>query len=130
MAARATTRSPAATVPRPSSAAAGNDFVDGNIGADTAELGTGNDSFQWDPGDGSDTVDGQSGKDTLAFNGSNIGEQIGVAANGSRVRLTRDVAGITMDLNGIESTAIRTLGSATPSPSATSGHGPRAPTST
>jgi Ca2+-binding RTX toxin-like protein len=91
---------------------AGNDFVDGNIGADTAELGTGNDSFQWDPGDGSDTVDGQSGKDTLAFNGSNIGEQIGVAANGSRVRLTRDVAGITMDLNGIESTAIRTLGSA------------------
>ena len=89
---------------------AGNDFVDGNIGADTAQLGTGNDTFQWDPGDGSDTVDGQSGKDTLAFNGSNIGEHIGVAANGSRVRLTRDVAGITMDLNGIESTAVRTLG--------------------
>src|SRR6201999_4282877 len=86
----------------------GNDLVDGNIGADTAQLGTGNDTFQWDPGDGSDTVDGQSGKDTLAFNGSNIGEQIGVAANGSRVRLTRDVAGITMDLNDIESTAIRT----------------------
>ena len=77
---------------------AGNDFVDGNIGADTAQLGTGNDTFQWDPGDGSDTVDGQGGKDTLAFNGSNVGENIDVAANGSRVRLTRDVAGITMDL--------------------------------
>ena len=88
----------------------GNDFVDGNIGADTAQLGSGNDTFQWDPGDGSDTVDGQSGKDTLAFNGSNIGEHIDVAANGSRVRLTRDIAGIAMDLNGIESTAIRTLG--------------------
>ncbi|MGZ6670845.1 MAG: beta strand repeat-containing protein [Solirubrobacteraceae bacterium] len=89
---------------------AGNDFVDGNIGADSAQLGTGNDTFQWDPGDGSDTVDGQSGKDTLAFNGSNIGENINVAANGSRVRLTRDVAGITMDLDGIESAAVRALG--------------------
>ena len=91
---------------------AGNDFVDGNIGADTAQLGSGNDTFQWDPGDGSDTVDGQAGKDTLAFNGSNAAENIDVAANGSRVRLTRNVAGITMDLNGIESTNIRALGSA------------------
>ena len=91
---------------------AGNDFVDGNIGADTAQLGSGNDTFQWDPGDGSDTVDGQGGKDTLAFNGSNAAENIDVAANGSRVRLTRNVAGITMDLNGIESTNIRALGSA------------------
>ncbi|HEX6621642.1 MAG TPA: calcium-binding protein [Solirubrobacteraceae bacterium] len=88
----------------------GNDFVDGNVGADSAQLGTGDDTFQWDPGDGSDTVDGQSGKDTLAFNGSNIGESIGVAANGSRVRLTRNVGLITMDLDGIESTAVRALG--------------------
>jgi Ca2+-binding RTX toxin-like protein len=90
----------------------GNDFVDGNIGADTAQLGTGNDTFQWDPGDGSDTVDGQAGKDTLAFNGSNAGEKIALSANGSRVRLTRDIAAITMDLDGIESANIRALGSA------------------
>jgi Ca2+-binding RTX toxin-like protein len=90
----------------------GNDFVDGNIGADTAQLGTGNDTFQWDPGDGSDTVDGQSGKDALAFNGSNAAEKIDVTANGSRVRLHRDVAAITMDLNDIESADIRALGSA------------------
>src|SRR5690242_16199969 len=32
----------------------GNDLVDGNIGADTARLGGGNDTFEWDPGDGSD----------------------------------------------------------------------------
>src|SRR3954467_10910133 len=88
----------------------GNDFVDGNIGADTAQLGTGNDTFQWDPGDGSDTVDGQGGKDALAFNGSNAAENIDVRANGSRVRLTRNVAAITMDLNGIEQANLRTLG--------------------
>src|SRR3954470_5392584 len=90
----------------------GNDFVDGNIGADTAQLGTGNDTFQWDPGDGSDSVEGQAGNDKLAFNGSNAPENIDVSANGPRVRLFRNVAAITMDLNGIESTDIRALGSA------------------
>ena len=44
-----------------------------------ALLGGGNDTFQWDPGDGSDTVEGQTGTDTLDFNGSNIGEQIDVS---------------------------------------------------
>ncbi len=90
----------------------GNDFVDGNIGADTARLGTGNDTFQWDPGDGSDTVDGDGGTDALAFNGSNAAENIDVEPNGSRVLLTRNVAAITMDLGGIETAAIRALGSA------------------
>ena len=90
----------------------GDDHVDGNIGADSAQLGPGNDTFQWDPGDGSDAVEGQGGKDTLQFNGSNAPENIDVSANGSRVRLFRNVAGITMDLDGIESTNIRALGSA------------------
>src|SRR5690242_2708873 len=90
----------------------GDDFVDGNIGADSAQLGTGNDTFQWDPGDGSDTVDGQSGKDTLAFNGSNAAEKIDLSANGSHARLHRDIAAITMDLDGIESANVRALGSA------------------
>jgi Ca2+-binding RTX toxin-like protein len=97
----------------------GNDFVDGNIGADTAQLGSGNDTFQWDPGDGSDTADGQGGKDTAAFNGSNIGEDIHVSPNGSRVRLTRNVAGVTMDVNDVESANIRALGAPTPSRSTT-----------
>jgi RTX calcium-binding nonapeptide repeat (4 copies) len=89
---------------------AGDDFADGNIGADTADLGSGADTFQWDPGDGSDTVDGQGGNDTLTFNGSNAPENIDVAANGPRVRLTRNVAGIVVDLGGIERTDIRALG--------------------
>jgi Ca2+-binding RTX toxin-like protein len=88
----------------------GDDFVDGNIGADSAQLGSGNDTFQWDPGDGSDTVEGQSGTDTMQFNGSNIGEHIDVSANGPRVRLTRDVAQINMDFDGIEALNVRALG--------------------
>ncbi len=91
---------------------AGNDFVDGNIGADTAFLGTGNDTFQWDPGDGSDTVEGEAGKDTLQFNGSNAGEKVDVTANGTRALLHRDVANISMDLNGVETVNYRALGSA------------------
>jgi hypothetical protein len=90
----------------------GDDHVDGNIGADTAFLGSGDDHFQWDPGDGSDTVEGQAGKDTLDFNGSNAAEQIDLAANGNRLRLTRNVGAITMDTDNVEQINIRTLGSA------------------
>jgi Ca2+-binding RTX toxin-like protein len=90
----------------------GDDHADGNIGADTAFLGTGDDHFQWDPGDGSDTVEGQAGNDTLDFNGSNAAEQIELTANGNRLRLTRNVANITMDTDSTEHVNIRTLGSA------------------
>jgi Ca2+-binding RTX toxin-like protein len=88
----------------------GNDFVDGNRGADQAQLGGGDDTFQWDPGDGSDAVDGQGGRDTLDFNGSSAGEKMNLAANGSSVVFTRDVAGITMNLDNIDTVHIETLG--------------------
>jgi Ca2+-binding RTX toxin-like protein len=90
----------------------GNDFADGNQGNDVAFLGAGDDSFQWDPGDGSDTVEGQAGSDTMPFNGANIAENMNVSANGGRVRFTRDVANIVMDLNDVETIAARTLGGA------------------
>src|SRR3954471_17451732 len=90
----------------------GNDFVDGNRGNDTALLGAGDDTFQWDPGDGSDTVEGQAGVDTMAFNGANIAEHMSVSANGTRVRFTRDVGAITMDLKDLESIIVKTLGGA------------------
>jgi Ca2+-binding RTX toxin-like protein len=90
----------------------GNDSVAGGRGADVALLGSGADSFTWNPGEGSDTVEGQAGNDTLVFNGSNAPENIDVSANGSRVRLFRDVANITMDLNGLENANVNTLGSA------------------
>jgi len=38
----------------------------------------------------------------MIFNGANIAEQITISANGDRVRFTRDVAAITMDLNDVE----------------------------
>jgi Ca2+-binding RTX toxin-like protein len=90
----------------------GNDFADGNQGNDTALLGAGDDTFQWDPGDGSDTVEGQDGTDAMAFNGANIAENMDASANGQRVRFTRNVANITMDLNDVESIVARTLGGA------------------
>src|SRR6185436_6002805 len=88
----------------------GDDLVDGNRGVDTARMGTGNDTFQWDPGDGNDTVDGESGSDVLQFNGSNIGEEMTVSADGERARFTRNVANIVMDLGTIERVNARTLG--------------------
>jgi predicted ester cyclase len=88
----------------------GDDFADGNQGADLAQLGGGRDRFQWDPGDGSDTVEGGSGTDALDFNGSNAGETIAVSPNGDRVRFTRNVAAIVMDLDGLEDVNFRALG--------------------
>jgi Ca2+-binding RTX toxin-like protein len=88
----------------------GNDFVDGQQGNDTALLGAGNDTFQWDPGDGSDVIEGQDGTDAMTFNGANISENFDVSANGGRVRFFRDIAAITMDLNDVETVAVRALG--------------------
>jgi hypothetical protein len=90
----------------------GNDRVDGNLGTDTAKLGAGDDHFQWDPGDNSDTVEGQTGADALDFNASNAGEQIDVGRNGGRVRVTRSIASVTLDVNDVESSFFRTFGGA------------------
>jgi Ca2+-binding RTX toxin-like protein len=90
----------------------GADFADGQQGNDVALLGAGDDSFQWDPGDGSDVVEGQAGTDAMAFNGSNIGENMDVSANGQRVRFFRNVANITMDLDDVESIVANTFGGA------------------
>src|SRR5262245_10396578 len=90
----------------------GNDFIDGNQGNDTALLGAGDDVFQWDPGDGSDIVEGQDGFDTLLFNGAALNEKFEVSANGDRVRFTRDVGNIVMDLNDVETIHVNALGGA------------------
>lgn len=87
----------------------GNDTVDGNQGADTALLGSGDDRFIWDPGDGSDVVEGQAGSDAMTFDGANIAEQFDVSANGSRIRFTRDIGSIVMDLAGIEQIDLNAL---------------------
>ena len=91
---------------------AGNDVVTGGSGNDVAFLGDGNDQFIWNPGDGSDTVEGQGGNDTLVFNGANVNENIDISANGTRVRLFRDVGNVTMDLNGVEHIQLAAVGGA------------------
>jgi hypothetical protein len=88
----------------------GDDFVDGNQGDDVALLGENDDLFHWDPGDGSDIVEGQSDDDVLDFNGANVNERIEVSANGGRVRFTRDIANITMDLNDVEGIVLNAFG--------------------
>ncbi|MFL6570926.1 MAG: hypothetical protein ACJ8G4_04165, partial [Burkholderiales bacterium] len=108
------------------SAGAGDDVVDasglpagraaleiiGGRGNDLLIGSAGNDTFVWNPGDGSDTVEGGHGSDTLLFNGANIAETIDVSANGSRALFTRDIATVSMDLNGIERIDFNALGGA------------------
>jgi Ca2+-binding RTX toxin-like protein len=90
----------------------GNDSIDGNGGADTALMGSGKDTFIWDPGDGSDKVEGQRGSDTMVFNGANAAEQVDVSANGTRLRFFRNPGNVTMDTAGVERVDFNALGGA------------------
>ena len=88
----------------------GDDFVDGQQGNDVGFLGAGDDTFQWDPGDGNDVIEGQDGSDEMLFNGSAANERMEASANGGRVRFTRDIANIVMDLDDVETIDARMLG--------------------
>src|SRR5262249_46033436 len=52
------------------------------------------------------------GFDRMRFSGANIAEVIDISANGQRVRFTRNVASVTMDLNGVEGIDFNALGGA------------------
>ena len=91
---------------------AGNDTVDGNRGDDRVFLGDGNDLFTWDPGEGSDRVDGDAGFDAMVFNGSGADEKFQLSAVGSRLRLTRDVGNIAMNVGSLERVTVAALGGA------------------
>ena len=90
----------------------GDDLVNGGDGDDFALLGAGDDTFVWNPGDDNDTLEGQAGFDKMLFNGSNAAERIDISANGGRVLFFRDVAGVLMDLNDVESIDFNALGGA------------------
>jgi ABC-type transporter Mla MlaB component len=73
-------------------------------------MGAGDDTFVWDPGDGSDTIEGEAGADTMRFNGANVAEQVDLSANGNRLRFFRVQANITMDTAGVERVDFNALG--------------------
>jgi hypothetical protein len=75
-------------------------------------MGTGDDTFVWDPGDGSDAVEGQRGADTMLFNGAGGDEQVELSANGKRLKFVRTQGNITMDTAGIERVDFNALGGA------------------
>jgi Ca2+-binding RTX toxin-like protein len=85
-------------------------IVNGGTGDDNAVLGAGDDTFIWNPGEGSDVVDGQGGIDTLLFNGADVAETFTVADSGSGVQLLRDVGNIQMDLTNVERVEVNGLG--------------------
>jgi Ca2+-binding RTX toxin-like protein len=80
----------------------GNDHISGGQGADNLFGGEGNDTFAWVPGDSNDRIDGSLGSDALVFNAAIIAEKLEFSANGNRLRIQRDVAGIVLDIAGIE----------------------------
>jgi Ca2+-binding RTX toxin-like protein len=88
------------------------DVVRGGPGNDSMLGGAGDDVFTWVPGDGSDTIQGGAGNDVLAFVGSAEAETFAVTADGAGFDFTRDVGNIVMDLEGIESLELSTLGGA------------------
>jgi Ca2+-binding RTX toxin-like protein len=88
----------------------GDDFIDGQQGNDVAFMGAGDDVFQWDPGDGSDVVEGQDGVDNMLFNGSAGAEIFEASANGGRLRFTRNLGNIVMDLDDVETIDLNALG--------------------
>jgi hypothetical protein len=90
----------------------GTDFVDAGKGADTAYLGEGNDTFNWDNGEGSDVVEGQDGPDTLVFNGAAIAENVTMSANNGRLTFFRTQGSVTMDTDGVETVVDNALGGA------------------
>jgi Ca2+-binding RTX toxin-like protein len=91
---------------------AGDDLISGGQGSDVVLMGAGNDRFLWNPGDGSDSVNGEAGFDTLAFNGSNIGEEINILADGKNAEMTRNVAAIDMHLANMERIEFQALAGA------------------
>ena len=88
----------------------GNDRVDGGKGADTAYLGSGDDTFKWDNGEGSDVVEGQDGHDTMLFNGAGINETVSLTANAGRLKFFRVQGNVTMDTDGVEQVDDNTFG--------------------
>jgi Ca2+-binding RTX toxin-like protein len=88
----------------------GNDRIVGQQQNDSMFGGAGNDTLVWNPGDANDLVEGQAGNDTMEFNGAGGDEAFEASAVGGRLRFTRNVGNIVMDVDGTERVNLRALG--------------------
>jgi len=90
----------------------GNDTLTGKGGDDQLFGEDGDDTIVWNPGDGSDVVEGGTGANTLQFNGSAGAEIFALSANGNRLKLTRNVGNIVLDINDVQTVNLAALGGA------------------
>ncbi len=90
----------------------GPDRIVGQQQNDSMFGGAGNDTLVWNPGDGSDLVEGQAGNDTMEFTGAGGDEAFEASAVAGRLRFTRDVGNIVMNVGGTETVDLRALGGA------------------
>jgi Ca2+-binding RTX toxin-like protein len=89
----------------------GADDVTGHAGADTVALGAGDDAFTSVAGDGSDAVEGQDGSDRLVVDGTDGADDLSVAADAGRLRVTR-AGGLSAGVGGVETVSIVPRGGA------------------
>jgi Ca2+-binding RTX toxin-like protein len=90
----------------------GPDRIVGQQQNDQMFGGAGNDTLVWNPGDGNDRIEGQSGNDTMEFNGAGVAETFDASAVAGRLRFTRNIANIVMDVGTTERIDLRALGGA------------------
>jgi hypothetical protein len=90
----------------------GNDRIVGQQQNDSMFGGAGTDTLVWNPGDANDLVEGQAGNDKMEFNGAGGDEAFEASAVAGRLRFTRDVGNIVMDVGGTETVDLRPLGGA------------------
>jgi Ca2+-binding RTX toxin-like protein len=90
----------------------GPDRIVGQQQNDQMFGGEGNDTLVWNPGDGNDLIEGQAGSDTMEFNGAGIAESFDASKVGGRLRFTRNIANIVMDVGTTERIDLRALGAA------------------
>jgi Ca2+-binding RTX toxin-like protein len=80
----------------------GSDGLTGGAGDDIYLGGPGNDVLNWNAGDGNDVFEGNDNVDTALIGGSNDADQFFVAPNGTRVRVTHNLAAGSLDIGSTE----------------------------
>ena len=92
----------------------GVDLVIGGKGADAIDLGDGDDFALWNDGDGNDRIEGSTGTDSLSLRGSGVAETVTVAPDGARVRVTRNVGAVALDVDDLERLDVELLAGSRP----------------